>query len=50
MMAQGANGFAVLSSSLHTSFYFTAQRFITRQPCRQAAWQLLQTLSFPILS
>lgn len=50
MMTQGANGFAVLSSSLHTSFYFTALCFITRQPCRRAAQQPCQTLSFPILS
>lgn len=50
MMTQGANGFAVLSSSLHTSFYFTALCFITRQPCRRAARQLCQTLSFPIIS
>jgi len=50
MMTQGANGFAVLSSSLHTSFYFTALCFITRQPCRRAARQPCQTLSFPIRS
>lgn len=50
MMTKAANGFAVLSSSLHTSFYFTALCFITRQPCRRAARQPCQTLSFPIRS
>lgn len=50
MMTWGANGFAVLSSSLHTSFYFTALRFITRQPCLRAARQPCQTLIFPIFS
>lgn len=47
MMTRGANGFAMLSSSLHTSFYFTALRFITRQPGRRAARQPRQILSFP---
>ncbi len=45
MMTWGVNGFAMLSSSLHTSFYFTALCFITRQPCRRAARQPRQIVS-----